>query len=113
MATKLLCDIKHIFIQLTAISFEIKSLESQGVIMNGNSLCNKDVSNRVPQADEKVGIVVYTSSIDHLCCVLLPGSTNPLGESGVTDDLRLPFSAARRSAMQAFKYYGSMSERSE
>lgn len=77
--------------------------------MNGNSVSSKDVANR---ADEKVGIVVCTSSIHHLCCALLPGSTDPLGESGVTD-LRLPFSTAQRSAMQALKYFGSMSEHSE
>lgn len=80
--------------------------------MNGNSLSNKDVSNRVSQADEEVGIVVYTSSIHHLCCALLPGSTGSLGDSGVID-LCLPVSAAQRSAVQALKYFGSMSEHSE
>lgn len=77
--------------------------------MNRNCSSNKDVSNRVSQADERVGIVVYTSSTHHLCCVLLPGSMDPLGESGVID-LHLPFSAAQRSVMQALKYFGSMAE---
>lgn len=54
-------------------------------------LSNKDVSSRVLQAGEKLGIV-FISSLHHLCCALLPGSTEPLGESGVID-LRLPFSA--------------------
>lgn len=61
------------------------------VIMNGNFLSNKGVSNRVSQAGEKLGIVSI-SSIHHLCCALLPGSTEPLRESGVIE-LRLPFSA--------------------
>lgn len=77
--------------------------------MDGNSLSNKDVSNRVSQADDKAGIVVYTSSTHHLCCALLPGSTDPLGESGVID-LHLPLGAARSFAMQALKYSGSMPE---
>lgn len=73
--------------------------------MNGNTVSSKDVSNRVSQADEKVGIDVYTSSIYHLCCALLPGSTDPLGESRVTD-LCLPSSAALCSAMHTLRYLG-------
>lgn len=45
-------------------------------------LSNKDVSSRVSQAGEKLGIVSI-SPIHHLCCALLPGSTEALGESGV------------------------------
>lgn len=73
--------------------------------MNGNSLSSKDVSSRVSQADEKVGTDVYTSSIYHLCCALLPGSTDLLGESTVTD-LFLPSSAAQCSVMHALRYLG-------